>query len=235
MFARYYSATNPRTEIPSQGLLPYRYQRATPYIYTEKQIVNLLNEAKTLKSKSGLKALTYETLLGLLAVTGMRINEIVSLEREDVDLEKSVLIVRKAKLNRTRLIPLHASTVSELNRYIKHRDSIVLKPKTNGFFISEHGTRLTTFTVRYNFNKLSCQTGLRHPSDKYGPRLHDFRHTLAVNIMMEWYKCGKNVEKLLPKLAMFMGHRHLNDTYWYMTATPELLKLAVERSTERIN
>jgi integrase/recombinase XerD len=120
IFAHYYSAINPRTEIPPQGLLPCKYQRAIPYIYTEKQIVNLINEAKTLKSKSGLKALTYETLFGLLAITGMRINEIVCLDREDVDLKNGILTVRKAKLDRTRLIPIHASTIKTLQHYIKY-------------------------------------------------------------------------------------------------------------------
>ena len=234
-FALYYSAIDSRTEIPAQGLLPFRYKRAIPYIYTEKQILRIMKATKTLYSKTGLRASTYATLFGLLAVTGMRISEVVNLDREDVDLVKGILIVRKAKLDRTRLIPIHTSTVKALQHYVQYRDKVCPKPKTDRFFMSETGTRLTTFTVRYNFNKLSCQIGLRHPSDKFGPRLHNLRHTMAVNMVRDWYKHGKNVEKLLPQLALFLGHRHLNDTYWYMTATPELLQLAAKRAAERIN
>jgi integrase/recombinase XerD len=235
VFARYYSATNPRTEIPPQGLLPYKYQRAKPYIYTENQIIQLINAARKLNSKRGLRASTYATLFGLLAVTGMRISEIVTLDREDANLAEGILIVRKAKLDRVRLIPIHASTVKALQDYIQCRDQVYSTPKTKRFFVSEAGTILTPFAVRYIFNKLSCQIGLRCPSDRFGPRIHDFRHTVAVNMVRDWYKRGKNVEKLLPQLAMFLGHRHLNDTYWYMTATPELLTLAAKRAAERIN
>lgn len=234
-FAKYYSAIDPRTEVPPQGLLPHKYQRAIPYIYTEKQVVKLINAAKKLPSETGIRALTYATFFGLLTVTGMRISESVGLDREDVDLEEGVLLIRKAKLDRTRLIPIHSSTVKVLRRYVRNRDQVHPKAKTTSFFVSEAGTRLTAWTVRWTFNKLSCQIGLRHPSDRIGPRIHDFRHTFAVQIMQDWYRRGKNVEKLLPQLAMFLGHRHLNDTYWYMTATPELLKLATKRAAERIN
>ena len=118
-FAQYYSAIDPRTEIPPQGLLPYKYQRTMPYIYSEEQIVKLINTAKKLNSKTGLRASTYATLFGLLAVTGMRISEIVAIDREDVDLAESMLIVRKAKLDRNRLIPIHTSTITALQDYIQ--------------------------------------------------------------------------------------------------------------------
>lgn len=234
-FARYYSAIDPRTEIPPQGLLPCKYQRSIPYIYTEKQVVRLIKAAKKLNSETGLRASTYTAFFGLIAITGMRISEVIDLDREDVDLAKGILIVRKAKLDRTRLIPIHASTVKALRDYVRRRDQVYPQPKTTSFFVSEAGVRLTACTVRWTFNKLSCQIGLRQPTDRVGPRIHDFRHTMAVNMVRDWYKRGKNVEKLLPQLAIFLGHRHLNDTYWYMTATPELLQLAAKRAAERIN
>ena len=115
---------------------------------------------------------------------------------------------------------------------LRHRDKACPKPKTTSFFVSETGIRLTASMVRWNFNKLSCQIGLRNPSDSSGPRIHDMRHTFAVHMMQNWYRQGKNVEKLLPQLAVYLGHRNLNCTYWYMTATPELLKLAAERAAE---
>ncbi len=235
IFARYHSATDPRTEVPPQGLLPFKSKRTIPYIYTEQQILRLIKASKTLASETGLRASTFAALFGLLTVTGMRIGEIVSLNRESVDLEEGVLLVQKAKLDRTRLIPIHSSTVKALRRYVQYRDQVYPKPKTTSFFVSEAGTRLTAWTVRWNFNKLSCQIGLRGPSARSGPRIHDFRHTFAVHMMQNWYRQGKNVEKLLPQLGMFLGHRLLNCTYWYMTATPELLRLAAKRAAERID
>jgi integrase/recombinase XerD len=122
-FAKYYSAIDPRTEVPPQGLVPFKKQRAAPYIYTEKQVVKLINAAKKLNSETGLRALTYATFFGLLAVTGMRIGESVSLDREDVDLERGVLLIRKAKFDRSRLIPLHPSTVKVLRCYVSFRQA----------------------------------------------------------------------------------------------------------------
>ena len=235
LFARYYSAIDPRTEVPAQGLLPFKNKRTIPYIYTEKQILRLIKAARTLYSKTGIRASTFVTLFSLLTVTGMRVGELVGLDREDVDLEEGVLLVKKAKLDRRRLIPVRPSTVKALQRYVRHRDKACPKTKTTSFFVSEAGTRLRAGTIRWNFNKLSCQIGLRHPSDSSGPRIHDMRHTFAVHMMQNWYRQGKSVEKLLPQLAMYLGHRNLNCTYWYMTATPELLKLAAERAAERIN
>ena len=235
LFARYYSTIDPRTEIPAQGLLPFKSIRTIPYIYTEDQLLSLIKADMTLYSQTGLRASTFVTLFSLLTVTGMRIGELVGLDREDVDLEEGVLLVKKAKLDRRRLIPVRPSTVKALQRYVRHRDKACPKTKTTSFFVSEAGTRLRAGTIRWNFNKLSCQIGLRHPSDSSGPRIHDMRHTFAVHMMQNWYRQGKSVEKLLPQLAMYLGHRNLNCTYWYMTATPELLKLAAERAAERIN
>ena len=230
-FAQYLSATDPRTEVPPQSLLPYKYQRKQPYIYTEKQILELINAAKKLNSGSGLRALTYSTFFGLLAVTGMRISESIGLNCEDVDLKEGVLIVRQTKLGKHRLIPIHTSTAKALRNYVYRRDRIHPKAKAPSFFVAERGTRLTGCTVRWTFNLLSRQIGLRGPSDRFGPRIHDFRHTFAVRILQDWYRQGKDVEKHLPRLAMFLGHKHMNDTYWYLTATPELLQLAVKRMT----
>ena len=235
LFARYYSAIDPRTEVPSQEQLPFKSKRTTPYIYTEQQILELIKAAKKLPSETGLRASTLATVLGLLTVTGMRIGEIVGLDREDVDLNEGVLFVKKAKLDRRRLVPVHPSTVKALQRYERFRDKVYPKLKTTSFFVSEVGTGATADMVRSNFEKLSYQIGLRHSSDKSNPRIHDFRHSFAVHMMQNWYRQGKNVEKLLPQLATFLGHQLLNNTYWYMTATPELLNLAAKRAAERIN
>lgn len=222
-FARYLSASDPRTEIPPQGLLHAQPQRAQPYIYNDEQILALISEAAGLQSATGLRPHTYSTLFGLLAVTGMRIGEIVGLDRDDVDLKHAVLTVRKGKFNKTRLIPVHESTQLKLEAYAGLRDSLQLMPTTHGFFISDRGVRLSTFTVRATFIKISRLIGLRKTTDSHGPRLHDLRHTFAVKTLTGWYRAGINPEQRLPLLSAYLGHAKVSDTYWYLSAVPELL------------
>jgi integrase/recombinase XerD len=217
LFAQFRSGVDPRTEVPPQGLLPYRYQRKSPYIYNDGEISRLLQAAGRLKSEVGLRALTVSTLLGLIAVTGMRIQEPLALDREDVELERGLLTVRRTKFGKSRLIPVHASTAAALREYERIRDRIVKKPKSPSFFLSEQGTRLTQWCVRWTFVKLSHEIGLRRPNDSHGPRLHDFRHTFAVKTLLKWYRTGVEVERHMPELATYLGHRHVSDTYWYIS------------------
>jgi integrase/recombinase XerD len=229
LFAQYRSATDPRTEIPSQDVLPYNYHRKPPYIYTDKEIVQLMGAAEKLSSPTGLRPKTCSTLFGLLAVTGMRISEAVGLDDDDVDLKQCVLTVRGTKFGKSRLIPIHSSTQCALRRYTHQREKAFSKPKTSSFFVSDRGTRLVQNTVQQIFVQISHQIGLRGPSDSHGPRLHDFRHTMAVRTLVDWFRAGVDVEQRLPKLATYLGHVHVTDTYWYLSATPELLQLAVKR------
>jgi integrase/recombinase XerD len=228
-FAQYQAATDPRTEIPPQGLLPDRYIRKPPYLYSHREIVRLIEAAKRLPSATGLRPWTYSVLLGLLAVTGMRISEPIALDREDVDLTRGVLTVRQTKFGKSRLLPIHPSTQRALLSYARRRDRIHPRPKTPSFFVSDGGTRLTHWTVRWTFVRLSHQIGLRGPSDRFGPRLHDLRHRFAVQTLLGWYRAGADVERHLPELATYLGHGHVTDTYWYLSAAPELLRLAAMR------
>ena len=222
-FARYLSATDPRTEIPSQGLLPARSQRTQPYIYSDEQILALVREAAGLQPAAGLRSHTYSTLFGLLAVTGMRIGEILALDRDDVDLQQGVLTVTKSKFNKTRLIPLHESTVRKLGAYVRRRDTLLPEGITSGFFVSDGGVRLNRFAVRHIFIRVSRLTGLRKVTDSHGPRLHDLRHTFAVKTLINWYRSGIDPEQRLPLLSAYLGHAKISDTYWYLSAVPELL------------
>lgn len=231
-FAKYWSAVDPRTEIPAQGLLPSRYHRRTPYIYNDDEILSLIKAAQKLQSPKGLRALTYSTLLGLLAATGMRISEPIGLDREDVNLKEGTLTIRQTRFGKSRLVPVHTSTQAVLQRYAILRDQICPQPKTLSFFVSERGTRLTQCTVRWTFVKLSRQIGLRGQHDSYGPRLHDLRHRFAIKTLLDWYRAGMDVEQHMPKLSTYLGHRHVADTYWYISAVPELLLLATLRLTE---
>ncbi len=231
IFAEYRSAEDPRTEIPPQGLLPHRYQRKTPYIYTDAEIRLLVETAKQLQPPMPLRSHTYSTLFGLLAVTGMRLTESLHLNREDIDLIHGVITVRQAKFGKSRLIPIHLSTQKVLAQYERLRDRLYPKPLVPAFFISDQGTRLNACTVRQTFVKVSCQIGLRKPakSHGHGPRLHDLRHAFVVRTIINWYRQGVEVERELPKLSTYLGHVHVSDTYWYLTAIPELMQLVSTR------
>ncbi len=227
-FAQYQSAADPRTEVLPQGLLPHRYHRKAPYIYKDEDIKQLFEAVRKLPSKKGLRPLTYSTLFGLLAVTGMRVNEAISLKYKDVDLMQGILTIVQTKFGKSRLLPLHPSTQRALHQYEYRRNRIYPNPQNPNFFLSDYGTPLTGCTVRHTFIKLSRQIGLRGPLDSHGPRLHDFRHGFAVRTLLNWYRENIDVEQQIPKLATYLGHTHINDTYWYLSAIPELMQLAIK-------
>lgn len=229
LFARHHAGSDPRTQIPPKGLLPYRYQRKQPYIYSEHEIVELLKATAALPSPVGMRGLSCCCLFGLLASTGMRMCEAISLDCRDVDLVNGILTVRHTKFNKTRLIPIHSSTCKKLQQYERTRSERLVRPTSPAFFLSDRGTRFTQWAVRYAFVHVSRQIGLRGPDDSNGPRLHDLRHTFAVNVVLAWYRAGIDVDQRLPQLATYLGHAHVNDTYWYLTAIPELLQWATKR------
>lgn len=232
-FARWLSATDPRTQVPPDGLLPERYRRISSYIYSDGEIVLIVEQAAQLRSKHGVRALTYSTLFGLLAATGLRLSESLALDRDDVDLRSGVLAVRRTKFGKSRFVPLHDSTCRVLGRYARRRDALVPHRDPTAFFLSERGTRITQCSARYNFVVVSRAIGLRPAKGKtrhgHGPRLHDMRHRLAAKTLIRWYEQGRNVERELPKLSAYLGHVHVADTYWYIEAVPQLLQLAADR------
>lgn len=232
-FARYRSATDARTEIPERGLLPNRPRRAKPYLYTEDEIAKLLAAACALKSDTGLRGQTYYCLFGLLAVTGLRISEALGLQRHDVDLQHGLLTIRGAKFGKSRLVPLHHSTRGALEQYAKYRDSEFSYPVAASFLVSESGKPLRASTVRRTFLQLSIQTGLRGPKDRKGPRLHDFRHRVATETLLRWYRSGEDIERRLPALSTLLGHSRTSDTYWYLSACPELMGEAARLLEQR--
>lgn len=233
-FARYRSATDPRTEIPAWGLLPFQPKRARPYLYTHDEICALLKASLDLSPNDALRRWTYNGLLGLLAVSGLRVSEALSLRLNDVDLHNAVLKVHGTKFGKSRLVPLHITTRRMLSAYKARRSRYMEGQRASDyFFISKRGNRLDGAEVRRTFYVLSRQTGLRGASASHGPRLHDFRHRFAVQTLVEWYRGGKDVERRLPILSTYLGHVHVADTYWYLTACPELMGLAVERLEER--
>jgi integrase/recombinase XerD len=229
LFAEYLSGIDAHTEVPPRDLLPARYTRREPYIYSERQILDLVEAAARLPSATGLRARTYVTLLGLLAVTGLRIGEAIALDDDDVDLSELVLLVRQSKFAKDRLVPIHTSTARALAEYAQVRTRRHPHPRTPAFFLGERGTRLTDSIARHTFILLSRHTGLRAPGDRHGPRLHDLRHTFAVETVQRWYRQGLDVDAQMPQLATFLGHDHVSDTYWYLSAVPQLMALAAAR------
>lgn len=233
-FATWLSAADPRTEIPSPALLPDRWRRRSPYIYSDDEVAHILREAARLPSSLGLRAHTYETLFGLLATTGLRLGEALGLDRDDVDITSGVLAIRHAKFGKSRFVPVHNSTRRALRRYARERDLLLPCPASPAFLLSERGTRITHSIAEHTFAVVSRIVGLRLPSGGrrgHGPRLHDMRHRLAVRVLVRWYREGRDVERELPKLSTYLGHVHVADTYWYLEAVPELLRLATERAT----
>ena len=164
-----------------------RYQRPTPYIYRDDEISRLLKAAAKLPSKTGLRPHTFTTLFGLYAVTGLRCQEPLQLDRHDIDWRSGVLTVRGAKFGKSPLVPLHPTTVEALRAYAACRDRLCGDPESPSFFLSDRGARLTHWAVRATFVTLSHRIGLRSPGDSYGPRLHDLRHRMAVNTLLRWY------------------------------------------------
>ena len=227
--ARHLSATDPKTEIPPPDLLPGRFRRRAPYLYSDQEIRRLLRAACGLPPRGGLRRWSCPVLIGLLAVTGLRLSEALALDRDAVDLSAGMLTIRRTKFGKSRFVPLHPSTVRALRAYAHRRDRLVPRQGRPAFFLSDRGQRLSQWAVRTAFNSLSRQVGLRGPHDRVGPRLHDFRHRFAVRTLVGWYRAGRDVERLMPLLSTFLGHTHVADTYWYLSAAPELLRLAGAR------
>lgn len=227
-FARHIANIDPKTEVPPVGMLP-GLKRAKPYVYSDAEINALLAAALSLPPADGLRRWTYHHLFGLIAVTGMRLSEAIGLQRDDVDLEAGVLTVRLTKFGKSRLVPLHPTTSAALRNYAQRRDAHCASPCAPHFFVAERGGPLLHQYVHRVFWRLSREIGLRRPSDHSGPRVHDFRHRFAIWTLLGWYREGTDVEKMLPVLSTYLGHTCVRDTYWYLSACPELMQEAAQR------
>ena len=228
-FADYVSAHDARTEVPAQKFLPYHFHRQDPYHYSDEQVVKLVNAARQINPVSEIKGHTLGTVLGLLAVTGMRVGEALALDDGDLDFSQALLTIRLAKGGKSRVIPLHASTISALRHYASIRDGIHPNRPSPAFFVWDGGDRLVYDSVNRWFLLVACQIGLRKPGDQHGPRVHDLRHYFAIRTLLNWYRADADVEARLPELATYLGHVHVRDSYWYLSAVPELLQLATLR------
>lgn len=228
LLARYMINIDPATEIPPPDLLPAARLRATPFIYSQRDIAVLMDAADNSTSVP-LVAANYRTLIGLLTVTGMRVGEAINLDRDDLDPDDGVLVVRHGKFGKSRELMLHPSTLAALQDYASIQRRSCPRPRTAALFVSGRGTRLIYKNVHHRFHRLTQAAGLEARSATCRPRIHDLRHTFAVNTLLGWYRDGDDVQARLPLLSTYLGHVHPGSTYWYLSATPQLLALAAQR------
>jgi integrase/recombinase XerD len=228
-FARYLQALDPATEVPPAGVFPTRRHRPTPFLWSQRDIWRLLQSARALRP--ALRAATYETLFGLLATCGMRVGEAVGLDRDDVDLQAGVITIRHAKFDRPRLVPLHPTVTEVLSRYAAERDRLCPRPRARAFFVSSAGTRLGRSGVAKTLRTITTSLGMR--TETVHPRAHDLRHSFAVDTLIRWQHSGLSVDEHIATLSTYLGHVSPADTYWYLSASPELMGLAAQRLLTR--
>jgi len=230
-FARYLHALDPAHEVPPKSLIPSGRGRPAPFVYSPEQVVALMAAARTLHPP--LRAASMETMIGLLAVSGLRVGEVIRLTNDDVDFEQGSLIVRNSKNGTSRTLPLHTSTVKALRSYIRVRDLIVPQPRGESFFVTSLGAPLRTGDLREAFTTVAALASLPARLARRGPRLADLRHSFAGQTLLDWHQAGLDTGARLPILSDYLGHASPASTYWYLSASPQLLAAAarLERST----
>ena len=226
-FSRHLALVDERNELIPASLFPHRPTRATPYLYTEDEVRRLIAAAGSLRTP--IRQATFAAMLGLLWATGMRVGEALGLDCGDVDLAHGLLTVREAKFGKSRELPVHETTLGALRAYAERRDRLFVHPDSPAFFISAAGRRVRYDNFHQTFLKLVEQAGLVRRSPTCRPRPHDLRHSFAVRTLIGWYRDGVDVEARLPQLSTYLGHVHPANTYWYLSASPELLGLAAQR------
>ena len=227
-FAQFLATFDARTQIPPTDLLPRTGKdRTQPHLYSPEQIAALLKAARNLAHP--LRAATFEALIGLMATTGIRTGEAMGLDRDDADLASGVLMIRGTKFGKSRLVPLHATTIEHLVAYQQQRDQLCPRPPTTAFFLSSTGTRLNSTSTSKAFTRILKTAAITVPAGIANPRLYDLRHTFAVTTLASWYAAEADVGHLLPTLSTYLGHISPATTYWHLHACPQLMTEAVKR------
>jgi integrase len=225
-FARYLQGFDPRTEVPPAELLPREVGRIIPYVYTDQDVEALMEATCTLRGP--VKRCTYATLIGLLATTGMRVGEAIALDRTALDVEHGVLVIRRGKFGKSREVPLDPTAQAAMCDYAERRDRLLPHPKSPALLLSSAGTRLLYSNVQHAFARLLEISGVGTNAARR-PRIHDLRHTFAIKALLSWYRRGLEVEPRMARLSTYLGHVSPASTYWYLTATPELMALIAQR------
>lgn len=234
--ARYRVLVDPATEVPPNGLLGPSYRRRPPHIYSDQEVAALLRAAACLGPTGRLRPQTYTTLFGLLAATGMRVSEGLALRRRNVDLDAGLITVLAGKFRRARLVPLHPSAVQALRGYVERRDGYRFRRavSSDAFFLTEFGTALKYHKVLLTFLRLREQLGWTTGRHGRPPRIHDLRHRFVACRLSRWYQEGVSVDHRMGALSTYLGHVKVSDTYWYLTAVPELLAWPAARFEQAV-
>lgn len=225
-FAQYLRTLDPDTEVPPRDLLPARQQRLAPYLYSDTDLAALMAAARSLNPP--LRAVTYETFIGLLAVTGLRLGEALTLDRGDLDGGRRLLRVRHAK-GGGRLVPVHETTIRALGEYTDLVDRHFPEPVAPALLVSIRGTRLNRNSVHATFPVLIDRAGLKGRGQRPRPRVHDLRHTFAVRQLLDWHRRGVDIDARIPLLTSVLGHTDPASTYWYLQESPELFAIVAGR------
>lgn len=228
-FARHRAVLDPATEIPPVGLLGRVRRRKTPHIYSDAEIASLLRQTTVLRPQKGLRPRTYGAFFSLLVSTGLRLSEACRLTSHDVNLIDGVLTIREGKFRKSRLVPLHPTATQALIRYAALRDEDRDAPRSPSFFQTGRAPALTRAAVEKTFSRLRDRLGWTAQGRARRPRIHDLRHTFAVRRLLRWYQDGADVDRKILALATYLGHAKVTDTYWYLSAVPELLALGSQR------
>ena len=227
-FAVHLHALDPAHQVPPPGLIRHRTRRTVPHLYTDDEVTALVRAAGQLPG-SPLRAATYQTLVRLLAVTGMRVGEAIRLDRQDWDGGLGLLTVRHTKFGKSRQLPMHPTSTAGLQDYLDLRDHLLPHAHTDALLLSTQGFRLRYNRVSDTFHRLLGPSGVTPRPSATRPRIHDLRHTFAVASLLDWYRNGADVPAMLPRLSTYLGHADPKHTYWYLSAAPELLALAADR------
>ncbi|MBU7008866.1 tyrosine-type recombinase/integrase [Phosphitispora fastidiosa] len=231
-FAVYAASIDSKAQIPQTGVFGKCHGRVAPYIYTEEEILRLMNESANLFSTDGIRCMTVSTALGLLWSTGIRVSELTNLTVKDVNLEERYLYIRDTKFHKDRLVPLHQTVLEQLEKYESQvQAKLPGRSKEDFFFVNTNGRRFNTRAFEYAFQQLRpCLIpDVGHRWNGRRPRLYDIRHTFACRTILKWLESGEDANQKIYLLSVYMGHVKPADTYWYLSSTPELLSLACDK------
>jgi integrase/recombinase XerD len=226
-FLKYLKASVPDTEVPGPGLLPSP-MRPKPRLYSVEEITRLQQATSELWEPGSLWQLTPYAIIGLLASTGLRASEVMALKVTDVQLDSNppYLHICKTKFYKSRMVPVHPTTASQLRTYLEQRNLAKPRRPSTAFFITGMGRPLSYPTLRRMFVRLLQAAGIQPNEGRRGPLIHSFRHGFAVQRLVAWYHDNRDVRAMIPHLSVYLGHISKEETYWYLTATPELLTAA---------
>jgi integrase len=228
-FAQHRAAFDAATEVPPAGLLGRVPRRPQPHIYSDAEISALLRECGQLWPRDGLRPKTYVAFFSLLASTGLRLSEACRLDRRDVDLSRGLLTIRASKFRKSRLVPLHPTSVQALTGYAAQRDAPRGAPRSEFFFRTDQAPALRRAAIEKTFSKVRNRLGWTSHGRARRPRIHDLRHSFAVRRLLRWYEEGVDVDRKILALATYLGHAKVTDTYWYLSAVPELMAVTSQR------